>query len=261
MTKISEAIKYYESIKPKTEFDSYFGDPYTSAKIQTLTLIQDAIGDVDLSEEYLKAYIYGLKSFPYKTPYERMIQKVRIIYDLSKDTQITTEDLLTLIGYYHSGAYSLMSSEIKKLISTCKDLKSGLRLIVSESIKYGISEAEKLDYLKEEYSKSFVERIQEIVKEECLSSDKVLQILPSKSFIDASEIKIPKLGYTTKSGEDIVTKRLSFIDIEESYQKTLPDEQIKLGYSSYGEKIYTSFTKTEYEEDLKTKEKIKVKQI
>lgn len=257
MTKISEAIKYYESIKPKTEFDSYFADPYTSAKIQTLSLIQKAIGDVDLTEEYLKAYIYGFKSFPFKTPYERMVEKVRIIYELSKDTKMTIDDLLTLIKYYHRGAYSLMSSEIKKIISTCKDLKGGLRLIIDEAIEYGISEAKKIDYLKEEYSESFIERIEEVVKEECLSSERVLEVLPSKTFIDSSKVMIPKLGYTIISGEDIVIKRLHSIDVEESYQKSLPDEQIKLGYSSYGDKIYTSFTKAEYEEDLKSKKKIK----
>ena len=60
MTKISEAIKYYESVRPKTEFDSYFGDSYASAKIYTLKFIQEAIGDVDLTDDYLKAYMYGI---------------------------------------------------------------------------------------------------------------------------------------------------------------------------------------------------------
>lgn len=257
MTKISEAIKYYESIKPKTDFDAYFGDSHASAKIQTLSLIQEAIGDVDLTDEYLKAYIYGLKSFPFKTPYEMMIQKVRTIYELSKDAKMTTEELLTLMDLYHRGAYSLKKEEIKILISIHKDLRSGLRLMISEAIKYGIDETLKLEYLKETYSEHFIDRIEEIVKEECISSEEVLKILPSKEFIDSSALKVPKLGYTIMTGEDIVIKRLHSIDIEESYQKTLPDEKIKLGYSSYGDKIYTTFTKIEYEEDLKTKKKIK----
>ena len=145
MTKISEAIKYYESIRKKTGIvpyptskftgdrlafytdvtikfvdgkmiveltrdkcldDLYLGDSDASAKIQTLALIQDAIGDVYLTDEYLKAYMSGLKSFPFKTPYERKLQKVRIIYELSKDAKMTTEELLALIQLYHSGAYS-----------------------------------------------------------------------------------------------------------------------------------------------------------
>lgn len=259
MTKISEAIKYYESINPKTDFDSYFGDSYASLKIQTLSLMQKALGDVDLTDDCLKAFIYGFKSFPFKTPYDEMIQKVRIIYELSKDTKMKIEELLTLIELYQIGAYSLMDEEIKKLISTHKDFKTELKLIISEAIKYGILESKKLDYLKEEYSKSFVERLEKDVKDKCISSSKVLEIIPSKEFIDASKVSVPKLGYTIISAEELVLKRLERLEIEDGYQKTLPDEKIVLGLTSYGDKVYTSFTKYEYEEDLKSKKLIRKK--
>ena len=258
MTKISEAIMYYESIKPKTDFDAYFGDSHASSKIQTLSLIKEALGDVEISDDHLKAYIYGLRSFPFKTPYERELQEVRIIYELAKDTQMTAKDLITLIDHYDVGAYKLMSKRIKELISTREDIGMDLRVLVKEAMEYSIKEAAKLDYLKEEYSKKFIERIQKRIKDECLSAEEVFKIIPSKSFIEASEVEIPGFGYTILSGEDIVTKRLYFIDIEEDYQKALPDERVRLGYSSYGDTIYTSFTKAEYEEDLKTKKKIKI---
>ncbi len=295
MTKTSEAIKYYESIREKTgivpyptsEFtgdrlafytdvtiklvdgkmvveptrdkcldDLYLGDSDASAKIQTLAFIQEAIGDVDLTDEYLKAYMSGLKSFPFKTPYERKIQKARIIYELSKDTEITTEELLTLIHLYHSGAYSLMHDEIKKLISTHKDLMSRLKLIISEAIKYGLEEAKELDYLKEDYSKEFVGKVQQVVKDECISSEKVLEILPSKTFIDSSLIEVPGLGYTISSGEDLVLRRLKYVRVEDDYQTALADEKITLGFSSTGDIVYTSFTKGEYEEELKSGKKL-----
>lgn len=256
MTKISEAIKYYESVRPKTEFDSYFGDSYASAKIYTLKFIQEAIGDVDLTDDYLKAYMYGIGSFPFQTPYERKIQKVKMIYELSKDAEMTIDELLTLMHLYHSGAYSLMFEEIKKLISTHKDIESGMKLIISEALKYGSDEAKKLDYLKTEYSKDFIKRIQQVVEEECISSDMVLEILPSKEFIDASVIKVPGLGYTILSGEDLVVRRLKFIKVEDDFQKSASSDKIALGYSSTGDVVYTSFTKGEYEEELTSQKKL-----
>ena len=293
MTKISEAIKYYESIikqvgvvtiptpefklrcdrlrellcsdgkkitKPITQekklHEIYLGEPDAAAKLATLTLIQEAIGDVELSEEHLKVFVCGLKSFPFKTPYERKLQKVRTIYELSQGTKMTTEELLTLMQLYHSGAYSLMSEEIKELISTHKDLKGGLKLIIGEAIKYGLEESKKLECLKEEYGKEFIEKIQQIVKEECISSDKVIEILPSKSFIDASVVEIPGLGYTTSSGEDLVLRRLKYIRVEDDYQTALADEKVALGFSSTGDIVYTSFTKGEYEEELKSGKKL-----
>ncbi|MEE3343804.1 MAG: hypothetical protein VZS44_06925 [Bacilli bacterium] len=259
MTKISEVIKYCESIKNEKEFDKYLMEPRLSSIKYTLSLIKEAIGDVELTEEYIKAYIYGFKSFPYKTPYERKIQKIRIIYELTKDTKMKPEDLSTLIDLYHRGTYSLMFAVIKELISTQTDIKEQLLLIKSEAFKYGKEEAKKLDYLKEEYGKEFIEKIQEIVQDECISSDKAIEILPSKTFIDYSITEVPVLGYTIKSGEDLVLKRLKSLRVEDDYQKTLPEEKIALGYCSSGDIVYTSFTKKEYEEELRSRKRIKRK--
>ena len=256
MTKISEAIKYYESICPETEFDSYFGDSHAYEKIQTLALMKKSIGDVDLTDDYLKAYMYGLKPIPFYTPYERLIQKVRIIYEISKDADMTVKELIILIELYHAGAYSLMVEEIKRLISTHKDLGSGLLLIRGEAQKYGLEEAEKLNYLKAEYSEKFIEEIQQVVVEECISSDKVLEILPSKEFIDTSEIEIPGLNYTVLSGENLVVRRLKYIGVEDEFQKTPLSEKIILGNSSSGNTVFTSFTKEEYEKELTSKKKV-----
>ena len=123
---------------------------------------------------------------------------------------------------------------------------------ISEAIKYGLEESKKLEYLKEEYGEEFIEKIQQIVKEECISSDKIIEILPSKKFIDSSVIEVPGLGYTIVSGEDIILRRLKYIRVEDDYQKTLPDSKIALGFSSTGDMVYTSFTKGEYEEELKS---------
>ncbi len=256
MTKISEAIKHYESIKPQTKFDSYFGDPFVSTKIYTLKLIQEAIGDVDFTDDYLKAYVYGMSSFPFQTSYERKIQKIRLIYELSKDTKMTIDELLTLMKFYHAGTYILLFRKIKELIISHKDIEIGLEIISKEACEYGVQESKKLDYLLIDYSEDFIKQIKQVVTKECISSDRVLEILPSKSFIDASAIVVPGLGYKILSGEDLIVRRLKFIKVEKDFQKTSLGEKIALGYSSTGDIVYTSFTKGEYEENLKKCKKL-----
>ncbi|MBR6690666.1 MAG: hypothetical protein IKL65_04985 [Bacilli bacterium] len=257
MTKISEQIKYYEhlTLKSKDKIDSYFEDPYIYRKIEDLKLMQDAIGDVELTDDYIKVFLYELFDVGFKPDYDKIIEKIKIIYELSKDTELTREELITLFTFYQHGVYSLMFDEIKKIILSHKDLKSSLEIIISEALKYGKEEAEKLDYLKKEYSSEFIEYIKRIVQEELISSDKVIEIIPSKDFIKSSIIKIP-LGYDIVSAEDLVAKRLKSKKFDEDYLTTLADKKIALGLCSTGEMVYTSFKKSEYEEDLKYKKRL-----
>ena len=94
------------------------------------------------------------------------------------------------------------------------------------------------------------------MKKECISLDKVLEILPSKEFIDLTTEEVPGLGYTIKSAEDLVSRRLEYIRVEKDFQVTSLDKKIPLGFTSYGEIVYTSFTKGEYEEELKSRKKL-----
>ena len=255
MTKISEAIMDYGSIRQK-EAGYYFGLVDESEKIYALRLVLEAIGDVELSDKYLETFACGFRRFPFNTSREQMSQEIRIIYELSKDADMTIKELAYLIISYHPGLYTLMYEKIKELITAHKDLESGLRLIKSQAYKYCIDAAKKLEYLKEEYSKDFIERIQRDVKYDLISADRVFEVLPSKSFIDFSKAREKELQkeqsewFWYRSAEDLVLRRLGSRDVEEKYQKTSLDDRLFLGYSPYGDAIYTSFTKKEYEEDM-----------
>ncbi len=117
-----------------------------------------------------------------------------------------------------------------------------------------------LEYLKKEYSKYFIESLQHCIKFDGISTDRVFEVLPSKSFIDFSKEREKELQkeqsewFWYRSAEDLVLRRLGSHEVEEKYQKASLDDRLFLGYSEYGPTVYTSFTKREYEEDL---EKIK----
>lgn len=267
MTKISKAVEYYKTLYTGDAIDEYFKDQYSLRKVADLKIILDAIGDVDLPQEYIKVFLYELFHVGFKPDYEQVREKIRLIYELCSDVKMTREELVILFTFYSHGVYRLMFDKIKELIKSDKDLKKGLQIITSEALKYGEEEEKKLECLSEQYPHVFVKYIKSIVKTELISSDKVLDILPSKEFMEASIIQLPQgfikaplkimsSSYEVSSAQEFILKRLESAEFEAYYQDVLADEKIMLGYCDSGAKIYTSFTKGEYEEDLKTKKQL-----
>ena len=258
MIRISELIEHYKSIKSDPILDSYDLQFFVSEidyRIDTLKEMYEALGDVSLREDYLRAFMFELRRIPTGVTHMEFMKEIRILYELCKDIDLSIDDLRLLIACYLEGPYTLMFKEIKELIIAGK-LSSEIISLREKAYDISRKEAKKLDYLKEEYGEEFIERIKGAVVEKCLSIDKVLDILPSKELIDSSKVYIPGLQYPILSGEDIVIRRLYCLEIEKDYQETPLDFNIKLGYCSHGDTVLTSFTKREYEEDLESKKKL-----
>lgn len=256
MKRISEYISYFESQKTSDSIDTYFSDPYVLRKVSDLKIMLSVLGDIELSEDYMKVFLYELSKVPYKTSYEELCEMIRIIYGLSSDLGLKREDLVSLFTYYHQGVYRAMFDEIKISLGMDIDLSEYLRKVIRETLIKSSEEASKLEYLKVEYSEDFIKRLQDVIKRRVIPCSRVIDILPSKEFIDISKVKTP-LGYDIVSGEDLVVRRLDMFGIEKEYEKASSEERLVLGYASTGDKVYTSFTKGEYELDLKRKQSLK----
>ena len=254
MIKLSELIKFYESLKPEGEMLMFFDETKYWSTIDKLKDIMKAIGDVTMEKEYFIKFLDVSHILRYETDMEYM-KKIRILYELCKDIKMSTDDLGVLISFYQEGPYTLMFKEIKELIKTGK-LLSKIYSLREAAYDIARDEAAKLDYLKEEYGKIFIERLQYIVVEKCLSVDKVLEILPSKELIDSSSVVVPAQVYPTFTGEDLVIIRLSSPEGEIEFQETSLESYIKLGICRHGDTIFTTFTKEEYLEDLKSTKKL-----
>ena len=267
MTKISEAIKYYKSLYSGDVVDDYFQDQYALRKVSDLKIMLDAIGDVDLPEDYIRVFLYELFHVGFKPDYEKICEKIKIIYELCKDVKISREGLMTLFTFYSQGVYKLMFDQIKELIISGKDLKEDLKIIIDEAKKYSKDEAEKFELLSRGYSSEFVKYLQKIIEADLISLDRVLEVLPSKEFIETSIIHLPSgfikapikimpYHYEVVSAQELVFKRLESAKFEEDYQAISDDEKIMLGSCDSGARLYTSFTKGEYEADLEAKKKL-----
>jgi hypothetical protein len=252
MIKISELISRYESLKPEGDMKLFFDEDSQLDTIEKLKDIQKAIGDVTMEEEVLSRFM-GISHYRYET-YMQYMKKIRILYELFKDEKMSIDDLGLLIACYEEGPYTLMFKEIKELIRTGKlSLDMNLFHLKDEAYDIARDEAAKLDDLKDEYGEHFIKILKYIIVEKCLSVDKVLDILPSKELIDSSSVWASGLNYMPLSGEEIVIRRLSSPEREKEYQEAPLEARLKLNVGPHGSMTYTSFTKREYEEDLKSK--------
>ena len=135
-------------------------------------------------------------------------------------------------------------------------------LTEDETYKKYFELSQKIECLKKEYSKYFIDELQHHIRYDGISIDRILEVLPSKSFIDFSKERERKLEteqheyFWYRSAEDLVLRRLCSREVEEGYQKAKLDKRIILGYSEWGQTVYTSFTKGEYEEDFKECKKL-----
>jgi hypothetical protein len=253
MIKISDLISRYESIKPEGDMKLFFDEDAQLATIEKLKDIQKAIGDVTMEEEVLSRFMGISCCYRYET-YMQYMKKIRILYELFKDEKMSIDDLGLLIACYEEGPYTLMFKEIKELIRTGQlSLDRNLFHLIEEAKDIARDEAAKLDDLKDEYGEHFIKILKYIVVDKCLSIDKVLEILPSKELIDSSSVWASGLNYMPLSGEEIVIRRLYTPEGEKEYQEAPLEARLKLNVGPHGSITYTSFTKREYEEDLKSK--------
>ena len=257
MKKISELIKYYESIKRDSDFEAYFTDINADSKINALKLMMEAIGDVSLPEEYLKAFMYELRIHSMWKSHLEDIEKIKILYELCKDVEMKTADLRDLIKCYKRGPYTMLFDEFKSLARR-GNVRDRIYPLTKKATEISQEEAAKIECLRGEYG-SFIDEVQDTMVRYCLPVDRVYDVLPSKLFINSSNVVIPRYNFDTISGEELVINRLCSLEDEKEYQETPLDRKIKLRYSRYGDTIFTSFTKGEYEEDLSYVKKLRKK--
>ena len=68
--------------------------------------------------------------------------------------------------------------------------------------------------------------------------------------LSLTKVQSPLFVKTDSGLQDALT------GVEKDFQVTSLDKKIPLGFTSYGEIVYTSFTKGEYEEELKSRKKL-----
>ena len=249
--KISEVIKHYSQRPTYDEVEEYFLEQGYPKKKESAEIMLEALGDLDLSEDYIKTFLFILSKYEYGVSYKEKIEKVRVLYELVKDKPYSKAEIMLLARFYNHAVYRLKFDEIKEALDH-KDLGFKYFEIEKSAYAFGKEESKKLEELKGVYSDKFIDRLKDIVEKELIPYEYVKKLLPSKKFMDAAVVEVP-LGYDINSAEDLIVFRLKRQGFEEEYQKTPLERKINLGICSDGRFVHTSFTKFEYEADLDRK--------
>ena len=258
---LSKVIEMYE--RKIGEKDSYFKTFFMESKIEEklkrLKLMKETLGDVKMKEDHIKVFLYSGHQASSMKGFSLTEDTIRDVYPiLLKHPDISLIALDTLIYYHDEECYKEfdMASEFDKLVKEYgydeKIMGAYWRLIdvkrqeIREIYK---KEAKKLEYLKEEYDPKFITRIQEAIEKAHVSGEYAISLIPSKEFIKKSTVRVP-IGYDILAGEDIVVRTI--LGYTDPYSGK-DDKPIFLGHCSTGDYIYTSFTKKEYFDELKSK--------
>ena len=187
---------------------------------------------------------------------EKTIEKIRI-YDLAICASLSRKEISALKeSYYILKKQPEMFSEIKKSIGDYEDLFAVLDNVCDTKEMHSITDSYRIEFLKDTFD--CYSSLSMNVKYFGVPASYIMGILPSKKFVEDSVLEAKRLNATKNDGslfyvsaEDLIYFRSLYGRFEkELYPKAKPDEKIFVSYTERGRKVYTSFTKAEYEEDL-----------
>lgn len=253
--KLSVALKDYEERPKGDPVLEYFSEGLIYKKIEDIKMLIRVLGDVEFEDDVYMMFLYKVgqtKIGRFGMSDVDAYRKFKTIYDLIKDSKISSKLVGTLFDYYHGGAFELFKDDIKFSIDYLgidgrDEFGKMLKSFVDKAKVIAKEDALRLEEeLKDEYDPKFISELQEIVSRRCIPYEKVMSILPTKEFIDSSTTTVPVLGYQIISGADLVKRRLIGFVSDDEFEQTGMDSPIKLGICSSGDYVYTSFTKRQY---------------
>lgn len=262
MTKVSEKLKKYQDTEKTIK---YYKDIIAEweakeddlrrdlGRKQKLICIKEALGDIDMEDEYLEIFLDTRRSFP-KTP-----KDVKQVYDIISLADLSVRDASALVESYNElDKHSNLFSKIKKSIGEYDDFLTLLDEVSGLKRVHAVTDSYRIEFLKGAFERDY-RAIYNLVREYGVRASSIMEVLPSEKFIEYSREKARELNNREhrsiiyKPATDLVLRRLEKGAAAEKYPGTGPDEHVYLGYTEYcyGNTIYTSFTKGEYEKDLK----------
>lgn len=188
---------------------------------------------------------------------EKTLEKIRI-YDLAICASLSKKEISALKeSYYILKKQPEMFSEIKKSIGDYEDLLAVLDNVCDDEKIHHITDSYRIEFLKDTLTEYYTS-LYNSVRYFGLPTSYLMDILPSKKFMEDSIVEAKRLNATKNDGslfyvpaQDLVYFRSLYGKFEkEMYPQAKPDEKIFISYTEYGRKVYSSFTKAEYEEDL-----------
>ncbi len=270
MAKLSSEFEKYSSAKDDIEYYKRVVEEWKekkgvleedAKKGERIKLIQDALGDIDIKDEYLESFL-NLKLYFPKSP-----EDVSKMYKLIKDADFSKRDVSVIMETYDYIKEPEKYDRVKEAIDKHEDLYISLDKIGDSHDTHAIVGSYRIEFLKDDCSDNFYDSLHRLVRGRYLNIpsygipvERLMKVLPSKEFMKWSKEEAKRLSKKERnsiwyrSAEDIILERMENSKFEKEYQEAESDGLIYLGYTEYGygNSIYASFTKGQYEEDLKT---------
>ena len=254
-------IKLKELIKEKEYL-------YLKKDVKILEYLIKLFGDIELEESLIKVYIDSYRSFGGRYSVKSDDETLKSLQDIKKKYPSLTSKAIDDLSFCYIkdlfDEYSL-DKVLKDFIETYGETDLSFEKYLEFVDKIGEihqkqfdESAEEIEYLKDEYGERLVEYLQFKIKREHISKDKILKYLPDKELIKKDEEQL--LEFATKSRIHFgICYPISYeliIEMIKDKELSIYPEELKYK-SSFGRELRVTFTKSEFIESTKKKQKIK----
>lgn len=269
--KLSDLIAYYEQkVQTKDDFFGLYFEEYAlESKLFRLKLMYETLGDISMPLDYFKVFLYSGHWYGNKDHFELTKSMIIDIYDIIKKyDDIPIEMIDSLLFHYDKECFEkcYVKEYIDSLVIKHKfteETKTKCINYIEDSKKelkdFYLNESDKLNLIKDEYPYYFINDLKSIMLRRHIIFEELMKVLPSNAlFKPTGESKIE---FWDKYNDyrfiyELLKGKINLDDYEDDdYMESFK----QIGQSSDGiviTKMYTSFTKKEYLESIKEKQKV-----
>ena len=252
-------------------FGYYFEEDDVEGKLNRLEMIYEVLGDVVMSHDYFKVFLYAGHWYGDKKYFKFTKSLIKDIYDIIiKHDDMPIHVIDSLLYHYDKEFYEKypvkeyfdeLVSKYKYEEETLKYFNQYIENIESFIKEFYSKESEKLEFIKNEYPYNFISILSDIIIQDHIEYDKIIEILPLDDFFKETS-KCDSKFYAKYTDYrfifELLKGTISLDDYDDEDYIVVFEQIVQTERGIVVEKMRTSFTKKEYLEELG---KIKVKRL
>ena len=229
--------------------------------------LKSLLGDQEIDKSLIKEFIKFYSRFGGRYSVLSDDETIIGLKELHDKYGLTTKAISDLGLYYIKDLFEVYSLDkvLKDFIDTYGKSDETFKKYVDFVDKVGAehqkqfdSEAKEVEYLKDEYGKRLVEYLQSQIKFHHYHKDDLLKYLPEVELIQKDEDQLLEFATRSRIHFGVCYPKSYTLITKMVKDETLSEEPEEFKYySSFGREIPLTFTKKEFIESTKKKQKIK----
>lgn len=230
--------------------------------------LKKLFGDIELDEDLIKVFIKCFSSFGGRYLVRSEDDTLKGLLSFKQKYPTLSAKAINQIAYYYIQDLfdeyqleSILTYFIEKYGETDLALEKYLEMVDAVAEQYQKKfdqEAESISYLEDEYDKGLTQYLQTQIKYKHISKDELLKHLPEKELVKKDEEQLLEFATRTRIHFGVchpMSHKLIVEMIKDEELSAYPEE---LKYvSSFGQEQPLTFTKSEFIESTKRRQKIK----